>query len=345
MPSPPAGATGRGGPPPDGGRPTRAGLAEEGVPALARRVAGAWEGFLDVARQADLGAPSRLPGWRGQEVLVHLGAWGDDAVFGDIVASARERADAPSARGPDRRPAGTARAASGDPDRANAALVAAHRDASREDVLAALERHRDRVLDWLATDEAARLARVTADSVIGPLPLFTVVGASTYELAVHSLDLAPCGAPEPGADLLLAGLGAVLDVTGCLAHRRGLHVTVTATSPHGGWTITTDEEGWDTVPAAPGRLPGTGVRGALPDLVDATAGRQFVPVLLASRRVVAHDLPGFLRLAAVIEDVPGLPGGAALRAAARTLSGAVGLAGGAAGLVSGIARRLPRPRW
>lgn len=336
----------------------RMGLADEGVGALAERVAASWAGFLDVARTADLEAPSRLPGWRGQEVLVHLGAWDDDAVFGAIVESARHRAartaaaDAGTDDTDDTDGADTGRSDAGrgdgdrlHPDRVNADITAAHRTASRAEVLAALERHRDRVLDWLATDEPAALARVTADSVIGPLPLLTVVGASTYELAVHALDLAPCGAAEPDPELLLAGLGAVLDVTGCLAHRRALHLTVTATSPQGGWTIATDAAGWDTVPALPGRVVGTGVRGTLADLVDATAGRHSVPALLATRRIVAHDLPGFLRLATVIEDVPGLPGGPALRAAARTLGGAVGLADGAVGLVSGLARRLPGLGW
>ena len=37
-----------------------------------------------------------------------------------------------------------------------------------------------------------------------------------------------------------------------------------------------------------------------------------------------HGLPGLLGLAPIVETVPGIPGGAALRVAARTLAGAGG---------------------
>jgi uncharacterized protein (TIGR03083 family) len=304
------------------------GLLDGGPAAVRDRVEQSWNAFLAVAETADLDAPSRLPGWRGHEVCTHLGQWDPDGVS-HVLASVRGDGS-PAARRP--------RSVDADND----ALVRAHRDASREDVLAALRRNRDQLLDWLASAEAAELGRATAMSPIGPLPLLTATGASSYELAVHALDLRPCGAAEPDPVLLRNGLGAVLDVTGHLAYRRGLTITVTATSPDGGWTVHTDPAGW-TVEPVTDRLVGTGVRAELADLVDATAGRVSVPTLLATRRMTAHDLPGFLRLASLVEDLPGLPGGAALRAASRTLGGAESALRGIAGMVGRGLSRLARP--
>ncbi|MCW2567088.1 MAG: hypothetical protein JWN54_1185 [Mycobacterium sp.] len=303
------------------------GLLDGGPAAVRARVEQSWNAFLAVAETADLDAPSRLPGWRGHEVCTHLGLWDRDGIS-HVLASARGDAQTPQ------RPRRV--------DADNEALVRAHRDASREDVLAAVRRNRDQLLEWLETDEAAELGRTTAMSPIGPLPLLTATGASSYELAVHALDLRPCGAAEPDPVLLRNGLGAVLDVTGHLAHRRGLSITVTATSPDGGWTVHTDATGW-TVEPVPDRLVGTGVRAELADLVDATAGRASVPALLATRRMTAHDLPGFLRLASLVEDLPGLPGGAALRAASRTLGGAESAVRGLAGMLGRGLSRLARP--
>jgi uncharacterized protein (TIGR03083 family) len=291
------------------------GLAEDGPAAVRVRAERSWDAFLAVARSADLQAPSRLPGWRGHDVCSHLGAWEGGGVS-SVIASARGETVADTTN--------------------NDEVVRRHADASRAEVLGALERNRDQLLDWLDTDEATELGRVTVQSPIGPLPLLTATNASAYELAVHALDLAPCGADAPDPELLRCGLGAVLDVTGHLAHKRGLTIGVTATSPDGGWRVHTDRHGWWVDPVG-GALRGTGVRAELRDLVDATAGRVSVPGLLATRRMTAHDLPGFLRLASLVEDLPGLPGGAALRAASRTL-------GGVENAVRGLLRRIAPER-
>ena len=292
------------------------GLAEDGPAAVRARTERSWNGFLAVAQSADLQAPSRLPGWRGHDVCAHLGAWEGGGVS-SVIASARGEQTADTTN--------------------NDAVVRRHARASRTQVLDALRRNRDQLLDWLGTDEARELGRVTVQSPIGPLPLLTATNASSYELAVHALDLEPCGAAAPDPELLRNGLGAVLDVTGHLAHERGLEISVTATSPAGGWRVRTDRQGWWVEPAA--ELTGTGVRAELRDLVDATAGRVSVPLLLATRRMTAHDLAGFLRLAALVEDLPGLPGGAALTAASRTLGGVERAVRGLGGL---LGRRFGR---
>jgi uncharacterized protein (TIGR03083 family) len=293
------------------------GLAEAGPAAVRTAVEQSWDAFLAVAQSADLSAPSRLPRWRGQDVCTHLGAW-DGGGVSALIASARGEAPAEAAN--------------------NDEVVRRHAGESRTAVLDALRRNRDQLVEWLATDEAVELGGVTVISPVGPLPLLTATNASSYELAVHALDLLPAGADTPEPQLLRNGLGAVLDVTGHLAHKRRIRIAVTATSPEGGWTVRAADGGWWVEPEETGTLTGTGVRAELRDLVDATAGRVSVPGLLATRRMTAHDLPGFLRLASLVEDMPGLPGGAALRAASRTLGGVESAIRGLGGL---IGRRFP----
>src|ERR671938_356911 len=93
----------------------------------------AWDAFLAAAAEVDLDRPSRLPGWRAHEICVHLGCWDDHTALADLIASAR-------AGGSGTPP---------DPDAVNARVTAAHRGASREEVLAALQRHRDVVAEYL----------------------------------------------------------------------------------------------------------------------------------------------------------------------------------------------------
>jgi Mycothiol maleylpyruvate isomerase N-terminal domain len=278
-----------------------AGLATGALPAQRDRVLAAWDGFRAAATEAELDRPSRLPGWTGHDVAVHIGDWDGPTALDRLVAQARTGvvADPP------------------DTDRVNAAAVAAHRTASRADVLGALERSRQGVADWFASDGPEALGRVTVMSVVGPLPLLTVVNAGAYELAVHALDL---GGAAP-AELLDAGLAALVDVTGVFAHRRGLRTSLTAWTGRRGWQVRTDADGWRTTAVA-ARPPGAVVEGEPAVVLDASAGRRAVPPLLASRALRVHGLPDILRLAPIVDEVPGLPGGPALTAAARWVGGA-----------------------
>ena len=140
----------------------------------------AWDAFLERAAEVDLDRPSRLPGWRAHEICVHLGCWADHAALADLVASARTGGDGP-------RP---------DPDAVNARVTAAHRAAPPAEVLGALRRNRDATARYL--DEAPLdLDTAPAVSVVGRLPLLSVVLGQAYELAVHGLDLVSCGARPP----------------------------------------------------------------------------------------------------------------------------------------------------
>ncbi len=310
------------------------GLADEDLAVTGERIITAWNAFLGVAERADLTAASRLPGWTGHDVCVHLGSWPEHRTLDRLRAAARRRK--PAGAQPERN---ETTEPSSDQNDLNAQLVAAHRDAGRDEVLSALREARDSVADFLPTPEAVRLRRRSVTSALGPLPLLTLVHAATYELAVHAGDLRPCGGGNPAEELLQAGLGSLVDVTGALAARQGRTVTVTARTTTGGWTACSGTSGgWRTVRREPwpAVLPTDGVvvEGPPATLLDVSAGRVAVPPLLLRRELRLHDIPGLLELAPIVEAVPGLPGGVALRAAA-------GYVGGAGRLL----RRLPKAPW
>jgi uncharacterized protein (TIGR03083 family) len=286
-----------------------AGLATAPLRQQRDRVLAAWDGFLATATTADLDRPSRLPGWTGHDVAVHVGDWDGVPTLDRLLDQARAGAPAEPS----------------DTDAVNAAVVAARRNTSREDVLDALRRSRERIADWFDAPDAAdgpyALGQAITMSVVGPLPLLTVVSAGGYELAVHALDLGPCGAPRPDDRLLDAGLASLVDVTGVFAHRRGLRTSLTAWTGDAGWQVRTDEDGWVTRRVTE-RPPGAAVEGDPVTLLDASAGRRAVPALLAGRGIRVHGLPDIVRLAPIVDEVPGLPGGPALKAAARWVGGA-----------------------
>lgn len=298
----------------------RFGLAELDVAVLRHEVLTAWDGFLDVVRDpdTDLARPSRLSGWTGRDTCVHLGAWDDARVLEGVLASARSGSldDAPP------------------PDAGNDALVRAHAGASVEDVIGTLVRARERLAVFFDGGEAQEAGRLLSRSTVGPLPVLSLVHAGTYELAVHALDLRPCGAPRPAPQLLDRGLAALIDVTGSLAARAGVDIALTGTTPGGGWRFTSAAGGWTTQRHPAADVEGVGVRGAVTDLLDASAGRASLPQLLLTRRLHVVQLPQWMRLAPLLEEVPGLPGGAALRTAVSGLSGVAG----------GVGRLLGRRR-
>src|SRR3954454_12526408 len=208
-------------------------MADAGREQVGRMVLEAWDAFLSAAETVDLNRSSRLAGWRAQEICVHLGCWDDHTAMADLIASAR-------AGGTGTPP---------DVDAVNARVTAAHRDASRDEVLAALHRNREAPARYLA-DEPAELDTAPTVSVVGRIPLLSVVLGQAYELAVHGLDLVSCGTAPPPPEVLQSGLAALADVTGGLAASLGIAGGVTLTTPDGGWTFGSDGSGW-TVPQAP----------------------------------------------------------------------------------------------
>jgi len=302
-------------------RPSGIGLAAAPPAVVGARVVAAWDAFLALARAADLARPSRLTGWTGAQMCVHLGRWDDWRPLDRLAQSARAGGGGPV-------PA---------VDDDNRGLVQRYGDLPPAQILAALERSRAEIGEYFDSALAADLGHRPAMSALGPLPLSGVLNAGCYELAVHGLDLAACGAPAPPPDLLDSGLAALIDVTGALAARHDVHLVVTAQTPAGGWRFAADETGWTTEPVPAGPVEGTAVFASATDLLDASAGRIGVPPLLLTRRIRIQAMSSFLRLAPLVEEVPGLPGGAALRAVA------AGLGGGIAG-VGKLLGRLPGRR-
>ena len=270
----------------------------------------AWDAFLDQAAAADLDRSSRLPGWRAHEICVHLGAWDDHQALADLIASARSGG------------AGTPP----DVDAVNARVTAAHREASREEVLAALRRNRDATARYLS-DEPVDLDTAPTVSVVGRLPLLSVVLGQAYELAVHGLDLVDCGAEPPPSSVLQSGLAALADVTGALAASCDITGGVTLAAPDGGWACAADPHGWTVRKTPPGRTEGPTVEAPADLLLEAASGRVNPVAAVARRRLKVRDIGGLLRLAPIVQKSPGIPGGPILQLAARTVGGAGGMLG------------------
>jgi hypothetical protein len=316
--------------------PPLEGFVELGAIAYGRatirdRVLRAWDDFLRVADGVDMAAKSRLPGWRAHEICVHLGAWPEYQLVNGVLAAAREvLKGSPSGPPPD-------------PDDVNAGVVGAHRDAGRDEVMSALHLAREQAAAYLEGDEPRELDEVPVVSTVGPLPTLTILHAQIYELAVHGLDLHALGGPAPGPSLLDSGLAALTDAAGALAARVGIASTAGIGSEVGSWAFHSDSHGWQigrwgndsrnvrNVSSAgshdfAGKLP-VRVHAPAAMLLEASAGRISPLKAVLTRRLKVQGLPGLLRLAPIVETVPGIPGGAALRVAAKGLAGAGGALG------------------
>jgi hypothetical protein len=285
-------------------------MADTGRDRVAGMVLGAWDVFLGQVATIDLDRPSRLPGWRGHEIAVHLGCWDGHTALADLIASARSGG------------AGTPP----DVDAVNARVTAAHRDASRDEVIAALRRNRDATARYLE-EEPLELDTAPTVSVVGRLPLLSVVLGQAYELAVHGLDLVSCGAEPPPPEVLQSGLAALVDVTGALAASCDITGGVTLATPEGGWAFAADAEGWTVRRVPAGRVSGAAVEASATLLLEAASGRVNPVPAAATRRLRVHDVAGLLTLAPIVQKVPGIPGGPILQLAARTMGGAGGMLG------------------
>jgi uncharacterized protein (TIGR03083 family) len=286
------------------------GMADAGREAIAGMVLPAWDAFLAQAEEVDLSRRSRLPGWRAQEICVHLGLWPENTAMADLIASAREGGSGVQP----------------DVDAVNARVTAAHRDAPREEVLAALRRNREATERYL-TEEPEELDTAPTVSVVGRLPLLSVVLGQAYELAVHGLDLTDLGAPPVPDHVLQSGLAALADVTGALAAVCGITGGATLTTPEGGWRFAADPRGWTVTHVSAGSAAGAAVEAPADVLLEAASGRINPVPAVARRRLKVREIGGLLKLAPIVQAVPGIPGGPILQLAARTVGGAGGLLG------------------
>ena len=265
---------------------------------LAERTLAAWDGLLDLAATVPPEAVGRL---------AELGSWPERPVLGRLMAQARGPAQVMAE-----------------------APRLDHSDASRAQVIAALGEARRRVAEALAEiEEEPRLALVEPDSALGPLPLLTQIHASAHEIALAALDCFPdraaarSGLPRAVTD---AGIAALVDVVGALAYRQGVRADAGVWGEGtSGWAFHADSEGWRTEPRS-GGVPG--IEGAAVTVLGVPTGRAALPSLLAKGEIRLHRIGGLMALAPLVEQVPGLPGGALLRRAV----GVVGLLGRLPGL-------------
>ena len=295
------------------------GLASWEPADIASLVLPSWDAFQEIASAVDMYEASRVTGWTARDLCIHLGSWPGSRSLQRMIAEARDH------------PGAEQSSSDFDQDAHNEAIIEAHAGASRDDVLLALAVARSDAAAFLSSPDVDALGQQLVRSVLGPLPLLTMVCAATYELAVHALDLAPAGAPRPPGPMLSAGLASLVDVTGALAARCSISTTAGCLSPEGGWAFASKGPDWLTMDLPDVQTGWSVVDGRADALLDASAGRRSVPGLLARREMRLHHVSGLLALAPIVEAVPGLPGASALGGAARHLLGA-----------GRLLRRLPR---
>jgi uncharacterized protein (TIGR03083 family) len=284
---------------------TNRGLATRDDYPLAEVVLASWDAFIKQVDGADLAARTRLDGWAVRDVVIHLGTWDGESSLGTALATLGTDAA--------RRPV--------DPDVANAAMVAAHSDASDAEVMTALRASRDAVSGFLASGTTARHALDPVASQLGPLPLLTLLHAGCYELAVHALDVADALDTDVDPVLLAHGIASLADSTGCLAAREGIAATIGINAHEAPWSFASSRDGdWTTAPIE-GKAHGPRVSGSSKDLLEASAGRADPVRLVTLRHLKVKHVGGLLALAPIIDHVPGLPGGRGLKLAARSLGG------------------------
>jgi len=302
--------------------PGERGLATSDPERLAASVAQSWALFGALVDDVDLDAVTRAKGLTAREVVIPLGAWDDNRPLPVLLDEAR-------------------RGVVGDHDQG--ALVdsvrAVHRHESDADIREALRRQGDDMESFLFGPDVSELGQASVASMLGTLPIVTFLHAATYPLATSALDLERAGARVPEV-LLDNGLLGLVDTIGALAARQGLTASIAAITP--GRVVATGATGgaWRTAvldaATLDGDLPaavGPSAEGPTRLILDITSGRADIPTAIRRREVAVHDLAGLLALAPVVEQVPGIPGRAALVAAIR-----------ATGALTGAWRRLPLPR-
>ncbi len=281
------------------------GLLDDGDYDLEAVVLESWDAFIALVDEADLSASTRLKGWDVREVALHLGTWDGVSALSQVLES--------------RRSGETDEAL--DPEAFNATVIEARRDASDDEVRAALRESRAAVAELLASDEARQHGGDLVSSQLGPMPLLTVVHAGCYELAVHALDVADAVDGTCPAELLRHGVAALADSTGCLAAREGIEATIGINAEESPWTFASRADGGWTTSRIEGKAHGPRISGSAEDLLEASAGRADPVRLVTLRQLKIKHVGGLLALTPIIDHVPGLPGGRGLKLAAKSLGG------------------------
>jgi hypothetical protein len=293
--------------------PHEHGLATEDVEALAASINRAWELFEEVAAEVDLAAPSRKQGWTARELVAKVGEWEFGRRLDDMLRDAHD-----------------GEADFYDNDRIEEHIRERTADLPDEAILEALGAARATTEQWLASEGPLTWGLVPTSSPLGPLPVLTVVNAMTYQLSITTLDLEPAGGSVPD-ELMRIGLAALIDTTGALAGRKHVTGSFTAITPE--LIIGSGARGgfWRTTELDEDPQHGPGVVAEMRTILDVTSGRANVPHLYRTGELHVRDLTGLVRLAPVLDGIPGIPP-----------MGAVGRALSVVDAVGGLFGRLRR---
>jgi hypothetical protein len=265
------------------------GLASGEPTRLAELIDAAWRRFLTIVSDLDLSLPSRKHGWTGRQVVAHIGYWPGIRNIETLLADAHEGV-----------------ATTVDQNAVDATALAHSRDLPDSAILAAVDHAREAAVNWLTGPGPATWGRVLTSSPLGPLPVTTVLFASTYQLGVALLDLQPCGAPIDD-EVSHTALLAVLDTTGALAARKRIDGTFTAVTPSGVVAASALGGWWRTGEPAADPQYGPTVTAPANVVLDVTSGRAHVAHLYRTGQLHVRDLAGMARLAPVLDGVPGVP--------------------------------------
>jgi hypothetical protein len=265
------------------------GLASGDLASLAADIDRAWELFEGVAAEIDPDAPSRKQGWTARELIARLGQWESGRQLTDLLADAHD-----------------GDAAHYDADAVDEQVREATADLPFDEVLAGLSAARATTREWLGSDGPGTWGLVHTSSPLGPLPVLTVMNAMTYQLSIAALDLEQCGATAPD-ELLGIGLYALIDTTGALAGRKHVTGSFTAVTPEGIVGVGSRGGHWRTAELDEDPNMGPGVLAPRRVVIDATSGRGNVGHLYRTGELHVRDLGGLVRLAPVLDGVPGVP--------------------------------------
>jgi Mycothiol maleylpyruvate isomerase N-terminal domain len=265
------------------------GLASGDLATLATDIDRAWELFEHVAAEVDPDAPSRKHGWTARDLIARLGQWESGRTLTDVLADAHD-----------------GDAVHYDPDAIDERVREATADLPFADILDGLSAARTTTREWLASDGPGTWGLVHTSSPLGPLPVLTVMNAMTYQLSIAALDLEQCGTTAPDG-LLDIGMAALIDTTGALAGRKHITGSFMAITPERIVGVGARGGHWRTaqLPEDPNMGPGAVAPTRI--LIDATSGRTNVAHLYRTGELHVRDLAGLLRLAPVLDGVPGVP--------------------------------------
>jgi hypothetical protein len=304
------------------------GLATQDPEELARRTLRAWDLIAELAETTDLAATT-YTGRTAKDLLTGLGRWPDSRWVAEALLEAETGTEA-----------GTSAGGRTDQDADEDRLRDVHRSATRAQLITSLRRAGKEARAFFGSKDDETYGLRAVASPLGPIPFRTFLHATCYRLAVAALDLP--SSPDTDAavqEIVELGLVALVDAVGALAAREGLVVHVTGDTEVGSWTFSAADEAW-MLTESDVRPPGPAVICTARTLLEVSSGRaEDVGGMYRRGELRLEDVPGMLRLVPLLDHVPGIPGAAGLKLAARSFelaSRTLGLAGSAFG-------RLRRP--